>query len=164
MYYFAYGSNMSTARLTARVPSAKVIGTCTLAQHDLRFHKASHDGSGKCDAHYTGEGSDKIYGVLFAINPAEKPDLDWVEGVGKGYDIKDVVITDGSGQTFTAFTYVATDIDATLLPYYWYRNHVLIGAKEANLPSSYIDRKISSINAIDDPDLERNAREFAIHD
>ncbi|WP_394176546.1 gamma-glutamylcyclotransferase family protein [Thalassotalea litorea] len=164
MYYFAYGSNMSISRLGARVPSAKAIGTCTLAKHDLRFHKASHDGSGKCDAHFTGEDYDKIYGVLFDIDPAEKPNLDWVEGVGKGYDIKEVVITDSSGQKLSAFTYVATDIDATMLPYFWYRNHVLIGAKEANLPSSYVDRKISSINAIDDPDLVRNAREFAIHD
>lgn len=48
--YFAYGSNMSSARLRARVPSCRPIGIAFLPGHELRFHKRSKDGSGKCDA------------------------------------------------------------------------------------------------------------------
>ena len=40
MKYFAYGSNMSFARLQARVPSARSLGCYALRQHDLRFHKS----------------------------------------------------------------------------------------------------------------------------
>jgi hypothetical protein len=48
--YFAYGSNMSTARLRERMPSCKPLGTATLPGHALRFHKRSTDKSGKCNA------------------------------------------------------------------------------------------------------------------
>jgi hypothetical protein len=48
--YFAYGSNMETARLRERMPSAKPLGVAKLSGHELRFHKRSKDGSGKCNA------------------------------------------------------------------------------------------------------------------
>ncbi len=77
MKYFAYGSNMSIARLKERVPGARSLGCHTLKEHDLRFHKLSKDGSGKCDAFFTGKAEDNIYGVLFEIDPAEKKT--WIE-------------------------------------------------------------------------------------
>ena len=46
MRYFAYGSNMSIARLSERAPSAEVIGVARLRSHVLRFHKVGTDGSG----------------------------------------------------------------------------------------------------------------------
>ena len=36
---FAYGSNMLRARIQARVPSARAIGTALLAAKALRWHK-----------------------------------------------------------------------------------------------------------------------------
>ncbi|TLU67112.1 gamma-glutamylcyclotransferase [Thalassotalea litorea] len=163
MHYFAYGSNMSIARLTARVPSATPIGIYSLAQHDLRFHKSSHDGSGKCDAYFTANPDDVVHGVVFTIDPEQKPDLDAIEGVGKGYEIKAVQVSTNKGESIAAFSYYATDIDASLSPYCWYLNHVLIGAKQASLPASYIDSKIASIVAIKDPDSNRHIREQKIH-
>ncbi len=48
MKYFAYGSNMSLARLKGRVPSAKRLGMFCLRNHQLAFHKISKkDGSAK---------------------------------------------------------------------------------------------------------------------
>lgn len=44
LYYFAYGSNMLAARLTARR-----LGIATLPAWQLRFHKVGSDGSGKGD-------------------------------------------------------------------------------------------------------------------
>ena len=49
-YYFAYGSNLLTCRLRQRTPSARVVDRAILRQHELRWHKAATDGSGKCDA------------------------------------------------------------------------------------------------------------------
>ena len=43
MHYFAYGSNMSVARLRMRTPSARKVGLFRLASHDLRFHKRGAD-------------------------------------------------------------------------------------------------------------------------
>ena len=48
MYYFAYGSNMLTRRLTvaARGPSAHAIAVGKLLGRQLQFHKVGLDGSG----------------------------------------------------------------------------------------------------------------------
>ena len=64
--YFAYGSNMLTARLRERTPSATPIGIGRLTGHVLSWDKRSRaDGSGKCDAEATGHERDVIWGVLF---------------------------------------------------------------------------------------------------
>jgi len=35
-------------------------------------------------------------------------------------------------------TYFATDIEKSVIPYHWYKQHVLRGALEHNLPRDYI--------------------------
>jgi gamma-glutamylcyclotransferase len=163
MYYFAYGSNMSIARLRERVPSASLIGCHTLGAHDLRFHKASKDGSGKCDACFTDNSDDIVYGALFEMDPAQKSDLDRAEGLGSGYELKEVNVIAADGSFINATTYVATKINKNLKPYSWYVNHVLVGAKETSLPVDYIQKKIEAVEAIEDDDKERYAKEHAVH-
>lgn len=163
LLYFAYGSNMSSKRLRQRVPSAEPVNTATLSHHSLEFHKASKDGSAKCNAFETGNCEDCVIGVVFDIHHADKANLDHAEGLGFGYDIKQVVINSASGRSFKAFTYYATDINPSLLPYHWYRQHVLIGAREHGLPDDYIET-ISLIESVDDPDLERSIREILVHE
>lgn len=154
---------MSTSRLRERVPSAESLGCFVLGEHDLRFHKSSKDGSGKCDAFLTSNTVNIIYGVLFKIDPKEKSALDKAEGVGYGYNEKEIVVTASDGSLVTAITYVATKIDNSLRPYSWYVNHVLVGAKEASLPPDYIEEKIVSIESIEDSDKERDMKQRAIH-
>jgi hypothetical protein len=163
MYYFAYGSNMSHARLRERAPSAAPLGCNILTGHDLRFHKSSHDGSGKCDAFFTANSDDTIYGALFLIDPSHKPALDKAEGLGYGYDEKEVTVIGVDGSPCIATTYIATHIDAGLKPYAWYVNHVLVGARETLLPEDYIQKKIAAIEAIEDADRVRDALQRGIH-
>ena len=66
--YFAYGSNMSTARLRKRMPSCKPIGIATLPGHALRFHKRSTDKSGKCNAFASGN-NNRVIGVAVQLRP-----------------------------------------------------------------------------------------------
>jgi len=162
MKYFAYGSNMSISRLRKRVPSAAVIGTFNLASHDLRFHKVSKDGSGKCDAFQTNNETDYIVGVLFEIDEKEKRALDRAEGLGYGYDEKLVTVENGEGFSHEAVTYYATKTNENLKPYSWYLNHVVVGAMEADISSDYLE-KIRGIETINDPDQAREAKERAIH-
>lgn len=162
LYYFAYGSNMSTKRLTQRVASARFVSLATLDNHCLRFHKKSHDGSAKCDAFETDNSDDEVIGTLFTMDEAEKPLLDYAEGLGAGYDIKKVTLTLPSGKSQQAFTYYATDIDETFLPYTWYLAHVVNGAKEHGLPEDYV-KKIKQIKAIEDTNQQRHEKESAIH-
>lgn len=162
MLYFSYGSNMSSRRIRQRVPSANFIAVATLCGHDLRFHKRSVDGSAKCDAYATGDETHNIIGVMFDITESEKPTLDMYEGLGHGYDEKIVEIVTSSGHIVEATTYYALAIDPVLKPYHWYKQHVLRGAMEHDLPGEYTDR-IRGIDSIEDPDTSRYEREMAIY-
>ena len=87
MLYFAYGSNMSALRLIKRVPLAVTVETGFLYEHKLAFHKVGRkDGTGKCDAHHTGNPSDYLIGVIYRIDPENRSSLDRVEGLGNGYE------------------------------------------------------------------------------
>ncbi|MDH3974282.1 MAG: gamma-glutamylcyclotransferase [Deltaproteobacteria bacterium] len=162
MLYFAYGSNLSIARISKRVPSAEPVARGYLTAHVLCFHKAGRDGSGKCDAFYTGNNRDCVLGSLYRIDADHKVHLDRAEGLGMGYNEKSVSIYAESGQKMEAFTYYATHIDDKVSPYHWYKGHVLIGAREHDFPEEYIEMFLS-VDSIDDPDAEREERELSIH-
>ena len=160
--YFAYGSNMHSRRLGERLNSARRVGVCALAGHALRFHKVGRDGSAKCDAHPTGNGADQVWGVLYEIAKAEEAVLDRVEGLGVGYCKRQVKLTNVRGEASDAFTYCAIRINAALRPFYWYKRHVLEGAREAGLPGIYISA-IERQPAVPDPCSGRERRELAIY-
>ena len=163
MHYFSYGSNMSSKRLLERVPSAKKVSTGVLANHDLRFHKVGKiDGTAKCDAMETGNPEHAVHGVLYRLCESEKPHLDRVEGLGKGYEEKRVSVKMDCGNVIEAYTYYATHIDPALKPLGWYKEHVLRGAEEHGLPETYI-RTIESIEHYEDADKARHTKELAIY-
>jgi hypothetical protein len=133
-----------------------------LHEHDLQFHKKGKDSSGKCDAHETSNPEHFLIGVVFEISETDKAELDQLEGLGNGYEQKEVSLTTVSGEIINAITYYATHIDPELKPYHWYKHHVLTGAKENRLPEEYI-KKISMITSITDPNQERHEGEMAIY-
>jgi gamma-glutamylcyclotransferase len=154
--------NMSLTRLRERVPSAQFAAVATLPGHSLRFHKVSEDGSGKCDAESTGNPDDRVVGVAFEISDDEKLALDKREGLGAGYDEKVVEVVTKEGDKLSPSMYFATNIDSSRKPYCWYKEHVLVGARENKLPKDYIAR-IESIETVDDPDKDRCERELGIY-
>ena len=162
MNYFAYGSNIAKARILERINSAEFITRGYLLNHRLSFHKIGQDGSAKCDAFETGNMRDSVLGALYRIDPAEKEQLDQVEGLGNGYDEKEVTIMTDSGERMTALTYFATKIDKDLKPFHCYKEHVLIGAREHDFPEEYIGQHLL-VESIEDPDNERAERELGIH-
>jgi gamma-glutamylcyclotransferase len=158
MLYFGYGSNMCTARLRQRVPSANPVRIAKLLNHSLHFHKRSSDGSGKCDACFTGETADRVWGVVYEISQAEKPLLDAHEGLGHGYAEKMTLVIDAKDNKHTVLMYVAENsrIDPALRPYSWYKRFVVEGARQHALPPDYIAR-IEAVPAAEDPDVNRDA-------
>lgn len=161
MYYFAYGSNMSSRRLLARVPSAKSLGVAFLNGYEMSFRKFSHDGSAKCTLEAMSQAS--TLGVIYKIPADQRYTLDRIEGHGFGYNTEDVRITLQSGETVQAFTYIGADLDDKLKPYIWYKHHVITGAIEHGITTQYID-KIRAIEAIEDPDPGRHQFEMCIYD
>lgn len=164
MKYFAYGSNMLVQRLRShdRAPSAKFLTIAKLPGHVLKFHKRSKDGSGKCNALETGNPLDEVYGVVFEIDEVDKLSLDRAEGRGKGYEDK-VVHLNGPNGSLTAHTQLtdADYIDDSLLPYSWYKDLVVAGAKQHSLPREYIHQLVT-VEAQEDPHSERAKKERQI--
>ena len=134
---FAYGSNMLAARLRERVPSARAIGPAGLARYTLRWHKISKDGSGKCDVKPDAAPGACVWGVIYEIALAEKAALDQAEGLGNGYEecTVRVALPDDSVEVQL---YYATKIDAYRVPYDWYKQLVVAGARANELPADYI--------------------------
>ncbi|MBW4532107.1 MAG: gamma-glutamylcyclotransferase [Aphanothece saxicola GSE-SYN-MK-01-06B] len=157
---FAYGSNMLTARLRQRVPSARPLGVGVLRAHELNWHKVANDGSGKCDIVTAADSSRLVYGVVYEIPLAEKHRLDRAEGLGFGYEEQTKTV-DLAGQRIDVQAYVAARIDPDILPYSWYRALVVAGAMEHNLPSAYIDG-LRRVPVIQDPDQKRHAEHMSI--
>ncbi|RCI80051.1 gamma-glutamylcyclotransferase [Brucella anthropi] len=157
---FAYGSNMPAARLRERCPSARAIGIAELPGHELRWHKRSRDGSGKCDIVASDAPGASVFGVLYEIAEHEKTALDRAEGLGTGYEEIDIEVL-CCGSPVAAKAYRATETDPVLRPYIWYRALVIAGATEHGLPASYI-AGLESVPADQDPDRARHDRNMAL--
>jgi cation transport regulator ChaC len=151
--YFAYGSNMLSRRMLARTPSARRVGLAALPDFELRWHKVSKDGSGKCDIVATPGRS--VQGVLYEIAAAERPALDVAEGLGAGYrEVQlEVRTVDGVRQ---ALSYQATNIDSFTKPYSWYKALVVAGAKEQGLDAAYVET-LEAAPSWDDRNSQRAA-------
>ena len=157
--YFAYGSNLCSARLRERAPSAAVIAVARLRAHVLRFHKIGfRDGSGKCNAFATDVAADVIWGAVYEIEPTDKSRLDRAEGLGLGYLERGVEV-DASVGLISATTYVATPdaIRSGLRPFSWYRDFVVAGANEHDLPLEYVGA-IRAAVVVQDPNEDRAAK------
>jgi AIG2-like family len=155
--YFAYSSNMDVARLRYRVPSCRFRCIARLEKFQLRFHKRSKDGSGKCNAFYTGAPRDAVFGMVYEIPLKERAALDRAEGLGHGYYEQPLSVLSPDGEKLLVRTYIADPgaVDENLRPYSWYKDFVLSGAVEHQLPSEYIESRIRSVPAIVDPDQDR---------
>jgi gamma-glutamylcyclotransferase len=159
VYYLAYGSNLHPLRLRERCPSAALLGVVELPNRVVRFAKRGSDRSGKCTL--MEESGLMAYGVLYEMHRSDKRALDRVEGLGHGYGER-LLRVHCRGRTCQAMSYVAehTHLDPSLMPYDWYKAMVVHGACCMGVPKAYV-RRLSSVEAIKDPDDSRRAREFA---
>ena len=92
MLYFAYGPDISSKWMRHILASARPTTRGWLGQHRLYFHKLGTDGSGKCDAFFTGNDRDNILGVLYDIDSAMKEALEESGELTTGYMEKAVTI------------------------------------------------------------------------
>jgi len=133
MLYFAYGSNMSSARLAARVGAVRVVGAATLSHHRHAFASLGQDGTGKgAIAEHAGG---RVLGVAYELTVAQFDELNRYEG---GYERRAIDIATGAGAA-AAETYYPLDWDETLRPEDWYVDHYLAGMREHRFPDDYIE-------------------------
>jgi len=158
--YFAYGSNLLSARLKARTPSARPAGRAMLPRFALRWHKIGADDTGKCDIVFTDRPGDAVHGVAYLIRRAELKHLDRVEELGFGYYACNVQIRIGASRKL-ARTYRAIPVDPSLKPLDWYKRFVVNGAREHGLPDHYV-AALARAPAIVDTNQPRRMRNLRV--
>ena len=157
--YFAYGSNMLTARLRARVASARPIGAGWARDWALGFGKRSLDLSGKATiARAPGA---RLDGVLFEIAAADLGVLDAFEGPGYTCDPIEVRTRDGAALLAQVYVGRPDHLDPRLPPYDWYLALILEGARRHALPPAHL-AWLAAVAAIPDPDPDRPTRVEAL--
>ena len=131
--YFAYGSNMSTQRIQARIERAQPYGRAHWPDMALAFNKPGVDGSGK--ANLIPRNGARAWGVLFELH-----DDDWVtlDGYEPGYERSTCGVHIDSGQIVQAQVYLAIPPFSETPPHDWYRDHLLNGAVEHALPDEIV--------------------------
>ena len=97
--YFAYGSNMDTARMLARCPSARLVGKATLRGYRLveRLYADIEPAGGRV-----------AEGVVWTVTAADLRRLDGFEGVGSGCYRRRVYTIVINGRTYGAYGYEMT--------------------------------------------------------
>lgn len=154
LHYFAFGSNLHPPRLGARVPSARPLAAAALPGHALCWHKRGADGSGKCSV--SARAGSTVWGAVYRLIATEKPLLDRAEALGAGYDLcwRNLEV---DGQTLEVFYYRADPAytDDGLLPFGWYHQLVLSGARYHRLPADYI-AALTATATVPDPDADRD--------
>jgi gamma-glutamylcyclotransferase len=153
---FAYGSNMCSARFRDYGVTPEGPGRAArLRGYRLAFNKWSkkhRSGKANVEPHPAGE----VWGVVYAIPDHELQALD--DGEGPGYTRTSMSVSTPDGESLEAWVYSATD-DARrddARPFTWYKDFLVIGAKEHGLPGAYI-AGLEAVMADDDPDRARDA-------
>ena len=110
----------------------------------------------------TADGAQSVFGAIYEIEAQEKPLLDRIEGAGAGYDVHWEELPVHAART-RVFVYVASSgyVDEKLMPYCWYKDLVLTGARYHCFPADYLDA-LEAVKAIRDPDEERRKPNEAI--
>jgi hypothetical protein len=161
--YFAYGSNMLSARLRERCPSAEPLGTGWIGGYCVVFDKEGRDGSGKATLRPDPRTDAAVHGVLYRVAQAEREALDRAEARYNRLDDFSVRCDFGESPML-ASVYIALPeaCRSNLAPFDWYIALIEEGAREHKLSSDYIGR-LCRIDAMADQDAARSAlmRELA---
>lgn len=163
MLIFAYGSNMNLTRLLQRVPSAVKVSNAFLPGYKFVCNKVSKDGSAKANIIKTDISGELVWGVLFNIDNKEKPLLDKAEGLGLGYNEETLIFFDQLSNSYSAQIYIAdgNSINSHLLPFDWYKEFIVTGAIQNQLPAAYISQ-LQSIPCVPDPYEKRRLKNYSI--
>jgi gamma-glutamylcyclotransferase (GGCT)/AIG2-like uncharacterized protein YtfP len=128
--YFAYGSNMDAAAMTARCPGSHALGVGRLVRHRFVIMREGY-------ASIVRDARRSVWGMVWELALADMPALDRYEGVAGGLytKIQQSVVT-GAGPR-RALVYVGRNAGPGQ-PRPGYLEGVLAAARDAGLPAAYL--------------------------
>src|SRR5262245_20567970 len=140
VWYFAYGSNLSPARMEERVGTIRKSVRCFLRNYRLAFNKRASK-AGEVYANIIPSEGDRVWGVIYLCDSDAMQNLDVWEGVSGGHYYREQVevVADGSS-AFGAIADVAGKVIPEGRPSDDYLKLILTGAKGHELPEEYIEQ------------------------
>jgi hypothetical protein len=129
--YFAYGSNLSAARLSERAPSAVARGIARAQGFSLRLDKRGADGTAKVNLH--AEPGAAVWGVLYALDARDWVRLDAHE---RDYARIEIAVAVGA-QSLAAQTYRSDHLTDDPVAAAWYKQLIVDGARAHGLPREW---------------------------
>jgi len=133
MLYFAYGSNLSSARLRTRVGPVTIHAPAHLPTHEHRFSKPGLDGTGK--GNISPHPHRSVHGVLYELSPPQLDHLTTFEGGYRRVSLSVFTIT--SPTPIPALTFIALSPGNAPAPSPTYLDHYREGFLEHALPTDY---------------------------
>jgi gamma-glutamylcyclotransferase (GGCT)/AIG2-like uncharacterized protein YtfP len=82
-----------------------------------------------------------VWGGLYEISKSDLDNLDKYEGFPDSYDRKELKVEDDHGNIYKAITYFRTG-EKIGIPSNKYKKIVIDGAKDCNLPDSYVKKDL----------------------
>lgn len=133
--YFAYGSNMSPAKLQDWSIEARFVSAACLHDWTLKMNKRGKDGFARANI----EPAPGCYvcGVLYEVDADALRKLDDMEGLGRGYRAEFLPVRIADGAQYQAYTYIGIKLAEGLSVTMTYRDMILQGAAEHGLPADY---------------------------
>ncbi|CAG0915707.1 unnamed protein product [Notodromas monacha] len=158
--YFAYGSNLLTARLRIGCPSAVKVDIAQLKDFRLDFNYFSRRWQGAA-ATIVGDRNSRVWGIVWKISQDDLAHLDEQEGVKKAiYRRFRVEVRNGSS-FYSCWTYqLVRPLEDDRRPSTVYKSVIISGALENELPEDYV----AQLRSISDNGYDGPVEEFFTED
>jgi len=139
MFYYAYGSNLSTQYIRDYCPSAQYVQRAQLPNYQIEFRRFSTDLQGGISTIMEAPG-ELVHGVIYEISEAEILELDILEDVPLGlYKREAFLVLDEAGSWQKAALYRIVTPSGPYEPSARYVEMMIEGASEHRLDPHYID-------------------------
>lgn len=143
MYYFAYGSNLSTAFIRDYTPGARFVMKADLPNYKVEFRHYSENLGGGISSIVEAPGS-LVKGVIYDVPESELEQLDILESVPEGIYRRDTYVVLGeNGQWQRADLYRVSTPTGPYTPSRRYVEFMIEGAREHGLDAEYVEQLIA---------------------
>lgn len=135
--YIAYGSNLNLSQMEQRCPTARVIGTSEIKDHELVFRGSRYSAVATIEPC---EGS-RVPVLLWGIQPEDEKSLDRYEGYPNFYEKENMEIV-LNGSTVSAMVYVMTPGHELGIPSERYKISIEEGYMDAGFDTDMLENAV----------------------
>lgn len=149
MYYFAYGSNLSTRFIRDYTPSATFVMRAELPNYRVEFRHHSENLQGGISSIVETPG-ELVKGVIYEVLEAELEALDILESVPEGIYRRDTYILMGEdGEWQRGDLYRVSNPTGPYTPSSSYVDFMIEGAREHGLDADYVEQLVAIRKTLD---------------